>query len=197
VPGLSAPTPPLRDAVAAGLVGAFWLARGRRDGIRVMDGSAEGAWRSFVAAAICVPAFLALRFLSWSVAPPDGNMGRALAAETIGYLVAWFGFALLSLPVATAWGKAALWPRFVTAFNWSNVVQYLVLLALTLPGALGLPSGVSQVLTLLALGYAVWLEWYVVRVSLELDGGRAAALVAMDLAVGLFVGGMVQRLSEG
>ncbi len=196
MPGLSAP-PPLLGTISAGLIGAFWLARGRADGIRAMESTPEGALRSFVAAAICLPAFLALRFLAWSVAPPATGIGRPLVAETLGYVVAWVGFALLSLPVLQGWGKAALWPRFITAFNWTNLVQYLVLLALTLPVALGLPAGVAQFLTLAGLLYAVWLEWFVARVALEIPGGRAAALVALDLAIGLFLGGAVQRLSLG
>src|SRR4051794_25791437 len=56
----------LRLTIEAGLRGAFLLARGRTDGLSLIDGSPSGAGRSFWAAAICLPAFFALRFLTWS-----------------------------------------------------------------------------------------------------------------------------------
>ncbi len=151
-----------------------------------------------MAAIICLPAFLALRFFSWGDASPTaGDFGRPLIAEITGYALAWTVFALLSQPLAEAWGKGAQWPRFLAAWNWTNVVQYSVLLLLALVGAAGLPPMLGQLLMLLGLGYAVWLEWFVTRTALGVDAPRAAALVGLDLAIGLFLGGLVQRLSVG
>jgi len=198
---LSGGLPPphsLRLAVTAGLVGAALLARGDKRGLALMESTPEGAWRSFMAAVICLPAFLALRFFTWADAPgTEGLFGRPLLAELIGFVLAWTVFALASRPIVQSWGKLAAWPRFITAWNWSNVVQYAVLLLLTVPGALGLPNAVGQVLLLVGLGYALWIEWFVVRSALEVTGRRAAALVAFDFALGLFLSGLVQRLSVG
>jgi hypothetical protein len=150
-----------------------------------------------------VPAFLALRLFSWGEAGGEGPAGgggtaRALAAELIGFAVAWAGFALASLAVADAAGRRARWPRFIAAWNYTNVVQYLALVAGTmLPAALGLPAWVVQVTGLAALGYALWLEWYVVRLALAMAPLPAAGLVALDLVLGLFVGGLTIRLSGG
>jgi hypothetical protein len=189
---------PPSSPLAAGLAGAFLLGRGRKEGLALMEATPEGAWRSFAAALVCLPAFLAIRFLAWaSLGLPPGGLGRALVAEITGYVIAWFAFALISLPLAQAWGKGREWPRFIAAWNWTNVVQYIVLFALTLPGAVGLGGTVAQVLTLVGLAYAVWLEWFVVRAALGVNGGRAAALVAADLMLGLFLGGLIRVLSEG
>ena len=164
----------------------------------LMENTLPGAWRSFFAAVICLPAFLALRFFAWSDdGPPGGDFGRPLVAEIIGYACSWLIFALLSQPLAESWGKGAQWPRFLVAWNWTNVVQYILMLSLALPGVLGAPLAVSQVLMLVGLCYAVWIEWFVVRTVLGVDGPRAAALVGLDLAIGLFLGGLVQRLSMG
>lgn len=188
----------MQPVVTAGLAGAFLLGRGKPEGLALIEGTPAGAWRSFMAAFICLPAFLAIRFFAWSsIGMPPGGLGRALAAEITGYAIAWVAFALASLPLADAWGRGAAWPRFIAAWNWTNIVQYLVLLALAVPGALGLPFGLAQVLTLAGLGYAIWLEWFVVRTALGLDGGRAAAIVALDLALGMFLGGLIQTLSGG
>lgn len=167
-----------------------------------MEATPEGAWRSFFAAFVCLPAFLALRFFGWADhGLPSGGLWRSLAAELIGYATAWVAFALLSLPLVQSWGRAALWPRFLAAWNWSNVIQYLVALALTAPGFLGLPAWAAQGLTLAGFGYVLWLEWFVARVSLGVEPGRAVALVALDLAIDLAImlllGRLIQRLSLG
>ena len=52
-------------------------------------------------------------------------------------------------------------------------------------------------MTIAGLGYAVWLEWFVTRHALGVDGMRAAALVGVDLAIGLFLGGLIGSLSAG
>lgn len=188
----------MQPVITAGLAGAFLLGRGKPEGLALMEATPDGAWRSFAAALICLPAFLALRIFAWgTLGLPPGGLARGLAAEIIGYTLAWVAFALVSLPLAQAWGRGAQWPRFLAAWNWTNVVQYLVLLVLTVPGAIGLPPGLAQVLTLAGLGYAIWLEWFVVRTALGMDGARSAMVVGMDLALGMFLGGLIRTLSEG
>ena len=188
----------MQVTIAAGLAGAFLLGRGRREGLALMEHTPDGAWRSFVAALFCLPAFLAVRFFSWaSLGAPPGGMGRALTAELIGYTIAWVGFALVSLPLVSQWGRAARWPRFIAAWNWCNVVQYIMLLALSVPGALGVPETLSDLLTLIGLGYAIWLEWFVAREALGVDRLRAGVLVMADLVLGLFLGGLIQTLARG
>lgn len=185
----------MRLVAAAGLAGAVLLGRGRAEGLALMEDTPEGAWRSFFAAFICLPAFLAMRFFAWASQGGPGGFGRALAAELIGYVIAWTGFALLSLGMASTWGRTAQWPRFLCAWNWTNVVQYAVVLAMAIPGALGLPTLPAQALTLAGLGYALWLEWFVARQALGVGGGQAAALVGLDLALALFIGGLIATLT--
>jgi hypothetical protein len=188
----------MRDAIAAGLAGAFLLGRGRTEGLMLIEDSPEGAWRSFAAALICLPALLAIRLFAWgSIGVPESGALRALVAEVTAYAIAWVGFALISLPLAQSWGRGGAWLRFIAAWNWTNVVQYALMLALVVPGALGLPMAIVQLLTLGGLAYALWLEWFVARHALGVDGAKAAALVGIDLALGLFLAGMIQTLTGG
>lgn len=164
----------------------------------LVEDSPEGVTRSFWAAALCLPGFLALKLLSWAGnGVPEAGFARGMAAELIGYAAAWAGFALASLPLAGMQGRRADWPRFVAAWNWANVVQYMVLIALTVPAAFGLPEVVAQGLGLAALGYALWLEWFVAKSALRLAGGAATLFVVVDLLLGIFIGGLVGRLSGG
>ncbi|MDN3565932.1 hypothetical protein ACFQY5_10190 [Paeniroseomonas aquatica] len=182
--------------IEAGLRGALLLARGRPEGLMLIEAGPGGVARSFWAAALCLPGFLALRLFAWAEVGP-ASLGRGLTAELLGYACTWAGFALATLPLAEASGRKAEWPQFIAAWNWANVVQYLVLLALTVPASLGLPPLLAHGLGLAALGYALWLEWFVAKSALRIAGGRAAAFVLLDLALGIFVGGLVARLTEG
>lgn len=192
------PEPPLRLAITAGLLGALLLGRGRAEGLALMETTPAGALRSFAAAAICLPAFLGLRLVGWATmaTPPDGLL-RPLAAELTGYVYGWVLFVLVCLPVIATWGRAALWPRFVVAWNWISVVQYLVQIGLAAVLLIGPPSILAQGLTLAVIGYSLWLEWFMARAVLGISGARATGLVVMDLSLGLFIAGFVQRLSIG
>jgi hypothetical protein len=181
---------------AAGLYGATLLARGRGSGLAWMADTPDGAWRSFRAALICLPAFLALRLLGWSGTDgPEGGLLLPLAAELAAYVTAWFGFALLSRVVVLRLGRGGAWYRYLAAWNWTNVAQYLVLLGtIALPAALGIDGLLGQGMALGGFGYAVWLEWFTTREALRVGGGAAAGLVLLDLLLGLFVGGLAERL---
>ncbi len=187
----------MRLVISAGIAGAFLLARGRPEGLALVETTPAGAWRSFIAAAICLPAFFALRVFGWADEVPANGILRPLAAELIGYVLGWTAFALASLPLAQAWGRLGLWPRFIAAWNWMNVVHYLLWIALALPPLLGLSGVLVQGVTLAGFGYALWLEWFIARHALGLSGLRATTIVILDLATGIFLSGLVQRLSMG
>jgi len=99
----------------------------------------------------------------------------------------WVGFALLSHRLAGVLGRAPLWPRFIAVWNWCNVVQYLMLVVAGLPALLGLPELLAQTVWLVAMGWALWLEWYATRLALAIPGRSAMALVALDFALGVFL----------
>ena len=185
--------------LGAGLRGAVLLARGQAAGLALIDGSAEGAAKSFQVALFCLPPFIILRLLSWAAGtPPGGGYGVGLAAEILGFVIAWAGFALASLPAAEAAQRRARWPLFIAAWNYTNVAPYaLLMLVGGVPVLLGLPDTVAQVLGLAALGYVIWLEWFVARVALNVPPIQAAGFVLMDLAISVFVAGLVARLSAG
>ena len=178
--------------LGAGLRGAVLLARGQAAGLALIDGSAEGAAKSFQVALFCLPPFIILRLLSWAAGtPPGGGYGVGLAAEILGFVLA-------SLPAAEAAQRRARWPLFIAAWNYTNVAQYaLLMLVGGVPVLLGLPDTVAQVLGLAALGYVIWLEWFVARVALNVPPIQAAGFVLMDLAISVFVAGLVARLSAG
>lgn len=186
-PGL--PPLPLRQEIAVGIHGALLLARGRPEGVLLASPAGAGAWRSSVVALICLPAMMAMTFFGWAQDGwPAQGVGRALGVELLRYVIGWAAFLLMSEPLAAMAGRSGLWPRFVSAWNWSQVPQYLALiLTLMLPARLGLPPVILQALGLVGIGYAIWLEWYVTRWALQVSRPAAAAFVVADLALTILI----------
>lgn len=172
-------------SVPAGLQAALLLAQGRAEGIQHVDAGWDGAARSFWAAAICLPAFLFLRLLDWTAEGVPAHAGHGMALDLIFYVLGWAGFAVLSRPVVAALGRDARWPLFISVWNWCNVAQYLLLVAAAIPDLLGAPAPVGETTSVVALGWALWLEWYAARLALEIDWLSAAALVFLDVAIGV------------
>jgi hypothetical protein len=66
---------------------------------------------------------------------------------------------------------------------------------LSLPGLL-LNNGILlDFAGLLALFYALWLEWFVARNALRLSAFGAAEFVALDLGLAVFLGGFAARIT--
>jgi hypothetical protein len=185
------PRPHLPELVG-GLHGALQLARGRAEGIAWLPTTAAGAARSFWAAALCLPVFLLMRLLLDGAALTSP---RAAAAELLGYTLGWVVFALAALPMTERMGRAALWPRLVATWNWVNLLQYAILLALTLLSRLLLPDWLQEAVSISGVGYALWLQWFAARTALGVPGLQAVGLVALDLGLSMFLSGLVTNLS--
>ena len=174
-------------AVVNGLQGAFLLARGRSEGLFCVEDDLAGAARSFWAAPLCLPAFLCLRLIDWATSGMPPQPTHSIAFDLLSYVVGWVGFAVLSRTAAAALGRERRWPRFIAAWNWCNAVQYLLLTTAALPVLLGAPAWVDQVAELIALGWALWLEWFAAKLALDVPGLQAGTIVALDLGLGLLL----------
>jgi hypothetical protein len=179
--------PSLRaDAALAGLRAALLLAGGRVEGLRAIPADLAGAARSFLAAAVALPLFLLLL----ATTARQGGVALSptmLVLQVLGYAIAWAGYAVLSHRLVGALGKAGRWPRFIALWNWVNVVQYLMLLGGSLPALAGAPRGLTLAAALGAQAWALWLEWYATRLTLDVPGLIAAAVMAPDVLLGLVV----------
>ena len=179
----------LGTSVASGLQAALLLARGRSDGLRYVADDMAGAARSFWAAAICLPAFVCLRLLAWTGGGMPSHPARVFALDLLTFGVGWCGFAVLSYRLVGAMGLGERWPRFITLWNWCNVVQYLLLVVFSIPGLLGVPAPLDQAAQLFGLGWALWVEWFAFRLTLGVSVAVAAGLVALDVAIGVLLAG--------
>ena len=180
------------STVAQGLNAAWLLARGRPEALALFesadpDQQASTARNSFWAALLCLPAFLCLDLLGWLDTGAPSHPGHALAADLLTWAIGWAGFAILSHWIAGLSNRGDRWWRFIAVWNWCNVAQYLITVLSALPGAFGAPAWISEAAWLAGLGWALWIEWFATCLALDLPGGPAAGLVALDLALGLLL----------
>lgn len=140
------------------------------------------AARSFWALPAALPGFMALHVMDWLVS--GGATGVGFVQDLLGYLVGWLGFAVLSHRIAVLTGRAALWPRYIAAWNWCNVVQYLMLVVAGVPAVVGAPDWMVETAWVVAMGWALWLEYFTTRLALAMPARQAIGMVLLDFCLG-------------
>jgi hypothetical protein len=183
--------------VAAGLQAAFLLARGRADGLQLVTDDEQAARRSFWAIAVCLPIVLGMRLTSLASDSPGVGLLHLVLRDFIAFAVSWLLYAVLSHRIAESLGCGQRWPRFIVAWNWCNVVENLMILLGGLPGFLGAPPIIDQSAQLVALGWALWVEWYATRTALGVTVLMAIWMVLLDESVGVITTGIAQILGGG
>jgi hypothetical protein len=179
---------PTRAEMAQGIYGAWRLARLDRFAMHYFDLSHAAVWRSFWAGVICYPGFLALLFLRLD----DATIARAslpniLLVETIGYIVAWTAFPLLALSFCRRIGREEKGFDFLIAYNWSQVLQTLMFVTVALLTVFVLPRKIAPSLDLAAYLVALGYEGFTAWVAIGAGSWIAAALVFMDLILGVSI----------
>jgi hypothetical protein len=156
------------------MLGVTRLARGRVDGFRQFAATRE----SFLASLAPLVAFPLVGCTLMLL----GGGGIDALADLLATLCALMAPPVLSFEVARLWQRDAAWLRFATAFNWCQwaipVLGSLLILALAVMVAMGLPRQAAGALTLLGLvSYGLWLHWFLARHGLGVSRVRAAVLV--------------------
>jgi hypothetical protein len=164
------------------------LARGQPHGMYFFEGTGLEAARSFWAMALCLPMFFVLGRIAGA-----GESLNDWTIEALGFVIAWLGFALAAEAMAGMAGRSAEWPRFIAAWNWTTLFQYVALVVGSVFG-LAIGGGVAQIASIAVLSYALWLEWFATKHALNIPGPAAVMFVLLDLAIGLFVQAVVLRV---
>lgn len=178
-----------RQEVSTSLHGAWLLARLDRSGMALFDRSETGFWHSFTAALLVYPAFLILLGLQIDDAEwASSGVLRILLVETIGYVIAWTAFPLIMLPVTRFLGREARWLDLMIAWNWSQVLQYaLLLLAIIVAGSGALAEPLAYGIILAAFVATLLYEWFIARVVLDTNVAGAILIVLVEQVFGKII----------
>jgi len=180
--------PSLSETVSS-LYGALRLARFDAGGMVHFNATVEGFWRSFFAAVLVLPLYAIGAANHFPPeANPDVGLPRFLLVEDLTYVIAWLAYPVVMVSLTRAMG---CWERFVpyiVAYNWCAVWQNLLLVPVALLGDVGvLPGGMSTFLFLAVLGYVLVYVWFVARTALALPPFTCAAIVILDMALGVVI----------
>jgi hypothetical protein len=175
--------------IANALYGAWRLAHFDRGGIAFFGHDERAFWRSFIAPLIAYPAVIV--FLLLGVGDADAatiDWLRIFLVETIAYVIGCTAFPLIVLPVTRFLGREALWLDFVVVYNWTQLVQNVVMVIAVAFSLIGLaPASLPGALIYLVYVFAFAYEGFVARVVLDITWPAAGMIVLIDLVLGRLV----------
>lgn len=174
-------------AVAAGLQGAAMLAGGKPEGVARIGNDARAVWLSFWAMALCLPVIVCIRLLAWSGTGIPAGAAVIVIRYAALFAVGWLLFMVVSHPLAGLLGKGASWPRCIAVWAYCSVIGNGMILLGDVVGSLGAPAMLGQLSTLVAFGWAMWLEWFGIRLTLGVSATTAIALVSVDNLIGIIL----------
>ena len=172
-------------SVASGIQGALLLARGRADGIDRVESDHAAALRSFWAIPLCVPAVMCLKLLDWVANGIPARAPIVLGRYLLLFVVGWLLFAWVSHHLTGVLNKQSAWPRFIAVWSYCSVIENTMVAMGGLPGALGAPAIVDQFAQVVTFGWALWLEWFAIRLSLQVGPLTAMVVLAVDMGIGV------------
>jgi hypothetical protein len=190
------------------LVTAFRAARFETGVTDAFDNSFEGFYRSFFASVVSLPFYV---FLVYGQERMLGGAGEPVAepgpaASGAGYyLIEAFAFAVdwLAMPLAMIGVVRLLkanhrYVPFVVAYNWGNCVVYAAFAVPLTAYFLGFAS--SSVMAILYYGVLMFVlsyRWRLARETLRISSLNAAAVVIIDVLLGVLIDLLTARLHKG
>lgn len=191
---------PSAQEIRDSLRGAWRLLLFDPRGQELFNVSIEGFWRSFFAAVIVLPLYVAVIVIQRDMSAGlienlDTDMPLAipslrttLIAEAIAYPFYVVAFPIAMVGLARLMRLTGRYVPYIIAYNWAGVIATalrLVPLALYAAGLLGAEAARTPVLISFAL-IAIYL-WNVTRLVLGVHGFMALALVLIDFMLMLLI----------
>jgi hypothetical protein len=177
---------PSRQEIAYRVFGAWLLARLDASGAQYFDESPQAALRSFFAALLVAPAFLATLLLTREDAPPV-DAPVVVLVTVLCYSLLWTAYPLIAYRVCQTIDREQAFFRYLAATNWASIIAYhfqllVVILMVGLLPEILMPL-VGLALRACLLAYA----WFIARSCLKVSGMAAAGFVVLEFIVAMFI----------
>ncbi|MFC4350605.1 hypothetical protein ACFOW6_03500 [Fodinicurvata halophila] len=177
---------PAPGEILQALYASWRLARLDPQGLSFLGATAEDFRKSFFAAVIVLPAWLFLLALHLRELEVTAGWPAILAIQLPAYVISWTLYPVILDGFCRAMDRDAHYFRYIVAFNWIKVIQTLAFTLATLIGFL-LPPAAAGGLTFAVLLLVLVYHGYVAKTALEIGVGTTAALVFLDLLLGLVI----------
>lgn len=189
--------PPSAREIAFSLAGAFRLARFDLNGLAFFDLSARGAAQSFWAAALTMPAYLALADMHGELtAAAGGSDALRLLQSLLSYAVSWMAFPTLLSFLVEGEELERRFCAFLSVYNWSAVVQMAAYLPASIIAHSGLlPVDVGSGLLLGVVFAMLFYQWFIIRTTLRVTRLAGVVMVLADLVLSSAINAAVDAVS--
>ncbi len=187
----------------ASLSGAWDVMNGRVEGLRKLDLTIDGFWRSFGAVVLILPvALIALASERVALAEIGGDAaaltGGYVMLRLIAVIADWLAFPAILALLARPMGIASRFVPYIVARNWTAVLIAAMFGVPHLLHALGvLPTALLSFLLLILFGVAVWFAYVVVRTAMQVPPVMAVPVVILEIASGVTIELIFSRLVGG
>jgi len=177
--------------IVRSVYGSWLLACGKPSGLQWFDTSPGGVVRSFWGPALVLPGVLVLQALDGAF---EANLGFALAAQLIAFVIGCTAFPLMVAQISDQIGRTQNFSRYLTVYNWSAVLQISALLPVSLLAWL-MPGSPMAVLSLIVTVGLLFYQAYIARVALGVTYLAAGLLVMLDLLIGTLIQTAADRIA--
>ena len=183
------------------LGGAWKLFLGRPEGMRDLDTSMAGFWRSFQAILLVAPVYAVASQADWAAltaAYPEGAFDPGtfwfLKASTLA--LDWVTLPVILALLAGFLGIRDRYAAFIVARNWATVIAVLPFGVTSALALLGLLPGEAIIIpSLIALIFALRMSYVVARIALGAPVEVAIGYVVFDFLISLAIVRILARLS--
>ena len=187
----------LREASYA-LFGAWRLAHFDLQGTAYFDRSAEGALRSFWAAALLLPAYAVMVLLHLSENPPALGWSGLMLVYGVAYAVGWTAFPFVMLWLARLLDREEDYFGYIAMYNWSQLLITVIALPMAAirSGQL-LPAPLIGFFGLVVEFAMLAYLWFIVRAGLRIGPLAAIGVVLTDLTLSVLIWSVADHLAAG
>lgn len=191
------------DEIARSTSAAWALFRGDPAGLRQLDVTFDGFWRSFAVILLLLPAIGILiaseRLFILSQTPMSDETfpaGPFVLSRLAAVALDWVDYPIVLALLARPLGLTRRYVPLVVALNWSSLVAVVPITIPSLLHVLGLigPEATSF-FGLFALGVVLRYQYMVTRIAIAGPVGFSIGLVALDYVSGLAIRTLVTGIS--
>ena len=187
------------DEISRSASGAWALFKGDPQGLRALDASFAGFWRSFGVILLLLPAVGILiaserMFLINQLPVNDATFPSAtfVWSRLFGFAIGWIDYALVLALLAGPLGLAKRYVPLIVALNWTSLIAAVPTTFPHLLHVLGLAGDeMTSFLSLFALGAVLRYQYMVTRFATGAQPGFCVGLVALDFVLGLALGAAI------
>lgn len=180
------------------IFGAWMLARFDANGLMLFENTVSAFWRSYWAAILALPAYIALVMMRTPEAMITVGALPAVLIQTSGYIIGWFAMPFVMLGVCRIIDREEHFCRYFAAYNWAALLQITLMLALTTLAKTGImPPAFAGMISVAAIIAILFYQGYIARVALVIPAFGAFGIVLLDLMIGLVVDSWTTKLLAG